>query len=226
MPPDQEATQPELVIFDCDGVLVDSEPVSNRVLADAIADAGLPITAEEVSRSFTAMQLTEIAAAVEERLGRGLPDDWIEAFEERRATEFRKGIDPIPGIAQALTRITAAGIQICVASQARREKTELTLGLTGLIDHFETAALFSSRMVPRGKPHPDVFLFAAREMGVEPDGCVVVEDAAPGARAGRLAGMRTLGYAPAGDGEHLADEGATVFTSMDELPALLALAES
>jgi HAD superfamily hydrolase (TIGR01509 family) len=218
-------TPPELVIFDCDGVLVDSEPVSNRVLAGAITEAGLPITAGEVSESFTAMRLDDIAAAVEKRLGRRLPEDWIEAFEERRAAEFRKGLDPIPGVAAILTRITASGIGICVASQARREKTELTLGLTGLIHHFEPDALFSSRMVPRGKPHPDLFLLAAQEMGADPADCVGVEDAALGARAGRLAGIRTLGYAPASDGESLAQEGASVFSSMDELPALLGLAE-
>jgi HAD superfamily hydrolase (TIGR01509 family) len=214
---------PELVIFDCDGVLVDSEPTSNRVMAGAIAEAGLPMTAEEVTGSFAGMRLDEIAAAVEKRLGESLPEGWIEAFEERRAAEFQKGLDPIPGAAGALGRITDAGITICVASQARREKTELTLGLTGLIEHFAPDALFSSRMVPRGKPHPDLFLYAAETMGADPDSCVVVEDGFLGVRAGRLAGMRVLGYSPGGQGERLTREGATVFTSMEELPALLGL---
>lgn len=214
---------PELVIFDCDGVLVDSEPVSNRVLAGAIAEAGLPITAEAVTESFAGMRLDEIAAAVEKRLGRSLPEDWIATFEERRAGEFRKGLDPIPGVAQVLTTIAASGTRACVASQASREKTELTLGLTGLIEHFEPDALFSSHMVKQGKPHPDLFLFAAQEMGADPESCVVVEDGVLGARAGRLAGMRTLGYAPTTDGGSLANEGATVFSSMEEVPALLGL---
>lgn len=191
---------PELVIFDCDGVLVDSEPISNRVLASAISETGLPITPAETAESFAGMRLDEIASAVEKRLGRSLPNGWVTSFEERRAAEFAKGMVAIPGIAQALTKITAAGIGVCVASQARQEKTELTLGLTGLIEHFEPGALFSSHMVARGKPNPDLFLFAAESMGSEPDRCVVVEDAVLGARAGRLAGMRTLGYAPAGDG--------------------------
>lgn len=213
----------ELAIFDCDGVLVDSEPASNRVLAATIAEAGLPIATEEATEAFAGMRLDEIAAAVEKRLGHSLPDSWIADFEARRADEFRKGLDRIPGVAQALAEIAASGIGICVASQARREKTELTLGLTGLIDHFEPEALFSSHMVERGKPHPDLFLFAAKKLGAEPGNCAVVEDGVLGARAGRLAGMRTLGYAPAGDGERLAREGAIVFTSMDEVPALLGL---
>jgi HAD superfamily hydrolase (TIGR01509 family) len=224
MAPDHEGKRPELVIFDCDGVLVDSEPTSNRVLASAISEAGLSITAAEVGESFEAMRLADIAAAVERQLGKPLPEDWIASFEQRRAAEFQKGLDPIPGIAEALARIITAGTRICVASQARREKTELTLDLTGLLEHFEPSALFSSTMVARGKPDPDLFLHAAQAMGAAPASCVVVEDAVPGARAGRLAGMPVLGYAPDGKGERLAHEGAVVFDSMEELPALLGLA--
>lgn len=215
---------PDLVIFDCDGVLVDTEPVSNRILAAAISEAGHAISAEEVAEAFEGMLLDDIAAAVEERLGKGLPEGWVVAFEERRAAEFRKGVEAVPGVADALRSIEAASVPVCVASQASRQKTELTLGLSGLIEHFAEDAIFSSRMVERGKPEPDLFLLAARSMGCGPAGCVVVEDGVPGARAGRLAGMGVLGYAPDGRGERLAGEGAETFESMAELPALLGLA--
>jgi HAD superfamily hydrolase (TIGR01509 family) len=216
---------PELVIFDCDGVLVDTEPVSNRVMAESITEAGLAMSAEEVADAFEGMRLDDIADKVEKRLGASLPEDWIPAFEERRAAEFRKGVKAIPGVDDALMRIGGAGVRACVASQASLEKTRLTLGLSGLIERFGEGALFSSRMVERGKPHPDLFLFAARSMECDPADCVVVEDGVLGARAGRLAGMSVLGYAPDGRGERLKDEGARTFESMAELPALLGLAK-
>jgi HAD superfamily hydrolase (TIGR01509 family) len=219
---------PELVIFDCDGVLVDSEPVSNRVLAATISVAGVPIDAAGVAERFESMRLEDIRAAVEEQRGEPLPDDWIEAFERRRAAEFRQGMEPIPGVEAVLLQIRAAGLAACVASQANVAKMELTLGLTGLISYFETAHLFSSRMVEHGKPHPELFLLAARKMGVDPARCVVIEDAAPGIRGALAAGMRALGYAPSVDGkqptqQRLEAAGATIFESMPELPALLGL---
>lgn len=215
--------QPTLVIFDCDGVLVDTEAISNRVMADAIGEAGLAMSVEEVTEAFEGMRLDDIAAAVEKRLGERLPEGRVIAFEERRAAEFRKGVQAVLGIVDALATIDAAGLRRCVASQASQQKMELTLGLSGLIDHFEKGSLFSSRLVERGKPHPDLFLLAARSMGFEPAGCVVVEDGVLGARAGRLAGMEVLGFAPDGRGDRLAREGARTFESMAELPRLLGL---
>lgn len=217
------ATQvlPPLVIFDCDGVLVDSEPTSNRVLAAAISEAGLAIEPDEVELEFEAMRLADIQARVEERLGRPLGGGWLGDFERRREAAFREGIDPVAGVEEVLRGLCAAGRPICVASQARREKTELTLGLTGLRSYFDDAALFSSTMVARGKPHPDLFLHAAATMGFEPARCVVVEDAVPGVEAALAAGMPALGYAPAGSDDRLARAGARVFGSMAELPGLL-----
>jgi HAD superfamily hydrolase (TIGR01509 family) len=217
---------PKLVIFDCDGVLVDTEPVSKRVMAEAIGETGLAMSTEEVTAAFEGMRLDDIAAAVESRIGRALPEGWVARFEERRAIEFRKGVDAIPGIADALTTIAAAGVPTCVASQASRQKMELTLGLSGLISRFDQNSLFSSRMVERGKPYPDLFLLAAESMRVSPADCVVVEDGVPGARAARLAGMDVLGYAPSANGERLAREGAKTFESMAQLPALLGLGDA
>lgn len=212
------------MIFDCDGVLVDTEPISNRVMASAISEAGLAMSTEEVAQAFEGMRLDDIASEVEKRHGAKLPEGWVVAFEERRAAEFRKGVEAIPGVAEALASIDAAGVRTCVASQASRQKIELTLGLSGLIDHFEESSIFSSRMVERGKPYPDLFLLAARSMRFHPASCVVVEDGILGARAGRLAGMDVFGYAPDGRSERLASEGARTFESMAELPALLGLA--
>ncbi len=212
---------PGLVIFDCDGVLVDTEATSNRVMAAAISEAGLSMTTEEVTAQFEGMRLDDIAAAVEDRLGTELPAGWVATFEERRAAEFRKGVRPVPGIDEAIAKIHSSGIPTCVASQASLEKMQLTLTLSNLIHHFPQHTLFSSRMVEHGKPHPELFLLAAASMGCGPAACIVVEDGVLGARAGRLAGMTVLGYAPYSDGARLAHEGAQTFRSMTELPGLL-----
>lgn len=212
-----------LAIFDCDGVLVDSEPISNRILAAAIGRAGIPMTPEEVTRTFEGMRLRDIQAVVERRLDKELPGTWLSDFEAKRATAFEKELTAILGIAAVLSRAVDSGVPMCVASQARREKMELTLGLTGLREFFPASALFSSTMVERGKPHPDLFLLAAESMGFEPNRCIVIEDGLPGVRAGRSAGMAVLGYAPDGDGDRLALGGARVFTSMEELPELIGL---
>jgi HAD superfamily hydrolase (TIGR01509 family) len=211
----------ELVIFDCDGVLVDSEATSNRVLAAAITAAGLAIGASEVGHHFEAMRLADIQAQVEEAVGRPLGEQWLLDFERRREAAFREGMDAIDGVEAVLTRLRAAGRPTCVASQARLEKTELTLSLTGLRSYFADSVLFSSTMVERGKPHPDLFLHAAATMGVEPPRCVVVEDAVPGVQAALAAGMPALGYAPPGSDDRLARAGAHAFASMAELPGLL-----
>lgn len=211
-----------LLIFDCDGVLVDSEPTSNRVLAAAISAVGLPMSAEQVADSFEGMRLADIQSGVEAQLGRRLPAGWLADFEADRVAAFEKDLAPVSGIDAVLEQAVAAGIPMCVASQARREKTALTLGLTGLRRFFPEAVLFSSTMVEHGKPHPGLFLLAAETMGVDPADCVVVEDGVLGVKAGRAAGMRVLGYAPAGcDADRLSKKGAEVFRSMAELPALL-----
>lgn len=216
-----DASAVQLVIFDCDGVLVDTEATSNQVLAEAISAVGLPIDAGDVSRQFEAMRLAEIQTQVEERVGRRLGEKWLLDFERRREAAFREGLDAIDGVEEVLLGLHAAGRPICVASQARVEKTELTLGLTGLRDYFDDDALFSSTMVERGKPHPDLFLHAAATMGVEPSRCIVVEDAVPGVQAALAAGMPALGYAPPGSDDRLARAGARTVATMAELPGLL-----
>ncbi|HTA37122.1 MAG TPA: HAD family phosphatase [Solirubrobacteraceae bacterium] len=212
-----------LVIFDCDGVLVDSEPTSNRVMTAAINDIGLAMSVDEVANSFQAKLLSEIVAELEARRGgKPLPDGWLAAFERDRADAFREQLEPIDGIREVLQTLSEQGVARCVATQASIAKTELTLGLTGLRRFFGADALFSARMVERGKPHPDVFLLAASAMGAAPERCVVVEDAVAGVLGARAAGMAVLGFAPReAAAASLRAAGAEVFASMERLPALL-----
>jgi HAD superfamily hydrolase (TIGR01509 family) len=147
----------------------------------------------------------------------------LDRFQAERAEEFRQELKPVPGAAEAVRRVQAAGVRVCVASQGKLEKTRLTLRLTGLDRLIPGDAVFSAYSVPRGKPDPDLFLYAARQMGAEPAACVVVEDTASGVRAAVAARMRVLGYAADSDEPALRDAGAQVFYSLDELPDLLGL---
>jgi HAD superfamily hydrolase (TIGR01509 family) len=214
-----------LVIFDCDGVLVDSEPISNRVLAEALTAEGLPTTLEEALVEYKGLLLSDVVARAEAKLGRALPEDWVARYERERVEAFRHELKPIPGAAAAVERVIAAGLAVCVASQGKLSKTQLTLTLAGLRDLFPPEARFSAYSVPRGKPHPDLFLHAAGVMEAEPSRCVVVEDTPIGVTAAVGAGMRVLGFAADdADGAGLREAGAELcFSSLAELPALLGL---
>jgi HAD superfamily hydrolase (TIGR01509 family) len=211
--------RPRLVIFDCDGVLVDSELISNAVLARTLTAAGLPTSTEQALRTYQGLMLDDIVGRAQGIHGRRLPPGFLKEFQRARAVEFETSLAPVPGAEDAVRAIKAAGIGVCVASQGQRVKTELTLGLTGLRALFEDGALFSAYDVPRGKPHPDLFLHAAAVMGAAPHETVVVEDSASGVQAASAAEMRVLGYAPGGDGAALRGAGAEVVRAMDEVPA-------
>ena len=213
----------KLVIFDCDGVLVDSEPISNGVLARMLTAEGLPTTLAEARRDYQGLLLGEVLLSAETKLGRPLPHGWLARYERERSVAFRDELKPVAGAAEAVRRVSAAGIAVCVASQGKLEKTRLTLGLTGLRELFGPGALFSAESVPRGKPHPDLFLHAASVMGSSPASSVVVEDTPSGVTAAVSAGMRALGYAADSDEVALREAGAETFHSLDELPRLLAL---
>jgi HAD superfamily hydrolase (TIGR01509 family) len=214
---------PELVIFDCDGVLVDSEVISNRVLARLLTDEGLPMTLAETRRDYQGLLLDEIVTRTEQLYGRRLPAGFLDRFQERRAEEFRRELKPVPGAAETVARIKAAGIPVCVATQGKMEKTRLTLELTGLDRLFESRAVFSAYQVARGKPHPDLFLHAASEMGADPSGCVAIEDTPSGVAAAVAAGMRVFGYTADSDAEALRRAGAELLDSLDRLPGVLGL---
>jgi HAD superfamily hydrolase (TIGR01509 family) len=207
----------DLIIFDCDGVLVDSEPLANRVFAEALDEVGLAMSFDEVCATFVGLSMSRCVEIVEQRLGRELPADFVPRLQQRTFDAFRADLQAVPGVAGALDRIAAP---VCVASSGEHDKMNLTLGLTGLLPRF-AGRMFSATEVARGKPWPDLFLHAAATLGAAPERCAVVEDSLPGIRAARAARMAAFGYAPRDDGAPLAASGATVFRSMKELPALL-----
>ncbi|MGF1594217.1 MAG: HAD family hydrolase [Kiloniellaceae bacterium] len=213
---------PALVIFDCDGVLVDSEAIANRIMAETITASGIPITYEDCRARFVGGTLQRVMDTVEQWLGRPLPPGWKEDFEARRDEAFRRELHPVPGVAAAIEAIRAGGAEVCVASSGSPEKMELTLGLTGLRHHFGER-LFSANMVAQGKPEPDIFLHAAERMGCLPETCVVVEDSLLGVTAGVAAGMRVLAYAAESDPAILKAAGGHPFADMTELPGLLGI---
>ncbi|BAL87767.1 putative haloacid dehalogenase-like hydrolase [Actinoplanes missouriensis 431] len=208
----------DLVIFDCDGVLVDSERIAVRVNVDITAQLGWPLTAAEVIDRFIGRSHASIAEIIAAELGAEAAATWTDRFE----TELRQAVDAeltaVDGIEEALGRITAP---TCVASSGTPEKLRHTLGRTGLYPHF-AGRIFSATEVPRGKPAPDLFLHAAARMGVSPQGCVVVEDSQYGVQAARAAGMRCLAYAGGlTAADRLQGPGTIVFDDMRDLPALL-----
>jgi HAD superfamily hydrolase (TIGR01509 family) len=213
----------QLVIFDCDGVLVDSEVISNDVLASSLTDQGLPTTLAEARRDYQGLLLADIDSRAQAKLGRPLANDWLERYERDRTEAFHRELRPVPGAAETVKRITAAGVQVCVASQGKLSKTRLSLRLTKLDGLFPEEVLFSAYSVARGKPHPDLFLHAAQAMAVEPSRCAVVEDTSSGVTAAVSAGMRVLGYAADSDAAALSRAGAETLFALDELPALLGL---
>ncbi len=213
----------DLVIFDCDGVLVDSEPISNAVFAQMLGGLGLTMTLEQARAAFQGLRLDGVVAEAERRLGRSLPAGWLQSYERRRSEVFRRELSPIDGAAAAVRTISDAGIAVCVASQGKVEKTELSLRLTGLDTLFAADALFSAHTVKHGKPAPDLFLHAAATMGTRPDRCAVVEDTALGVTAAVRAGMRVLGLAADSEENALRQAGAEVIYSLRELPERLRL---
>ncbi len=180
----------QLVIFDCDGVLVDSEPISLRTFTEALHDLGLDLSEEQMFDNFVGYSMKHCMELVHKLLGRPTPENFVAELQARTFERFKAELKPMPGIAQALDELS---VPFCVASSGAHEKMRTTLGITGLLPRFE-GKMFSATQVARGKPAPDVYLFAAAQMGVEPGRCVVVEDAPPGVQAGVAAGMRVLGF--------------------------------
>lgn len=207
----------ELVIFDCDGILVDSDSISLQIQAEALTELGLPMTFDECFREFAGIGMPRTIEIVEQRLGRPIPKGWEQALQQRVYEAFERELKPVPGIVPALEAIDA---DVCVASSGTHEKMKLTLGLTGLYDRFE-GRIFSSTEVPRAKPAPDLFLHAASELQKQPSNCVVVEDSPAGVEAARAAGMYALAYAATTPASVLQGPNTTVFEDMRELPRLL-----
>jgi HAD superfamily hydrolase (TIGR01509 family) len=206
----------ELVVFDCDGVLVDSERLAVRTEAEILCSLGWPITEAEVIERFVGRSAEYMHGQIEARLGRSI--DWERDFESRYREVFERELRPVEGITEALDAIETPS---CVASSGTHAKIRFSLGLTGLLGDFQ-GRIFSVQDVTRGKPAPDLFLYAAKQMGARPEACVVVEDSPAGVEAALAAGMAAFAFAggvvPA---ERLRRDGVTVFEDMCLLPELL-----
>ena len=207
-----------LVIFDCDGVLVDSERVAVRIDVVMLAELGWVMTEAEVVERFMGRTDEYMVSQIEAHLGRPLPANWEEPFQRLYREAFEAGLQPVPGILEVLDEIPTP---TCVASSCTHERLRYTLGLTGLYTRF-VGRIFSAGDVAQGKPAPDLFLHAANRMGADPSECAVVEDSRYGIEAARAAGMRAFGYAGGLTPRHrLEGIGTVVFQDMRELPRLL-----
>ena len=207
-----------LVIFDCDGVLVDSEPIANRVLRQLLGEQGLMLTPEAMAERFVGRSMAACLAQASALLGRALPADFEAQHDRRLFAALAAELAPVPGVTRVLDGL---GLPYCVASNGSPAKLRFSLAKVGLLPRFGDR-LFSAAEVARAKPAPDLFLHAAQRMGVAPATCVVVEDTPTGVAAGVAAGMTVLGFAAALPAARLHAAGAhRVFADMCELPALL-----
>ncbi|MCU0941427.1 MAG: HAD family phosphatase [Hydrogenophaga sp.] len=208
----------DAVLFDCDGVLVDSEPITNGVLREVLNESGWAITPDECERLFIGRAVRDQRALIEAETGRPLTDAWMQAFYERRNARLRAELQAIEGVHEAVAHLHAlVGGRIACASGADRPKVVMQLDQVGLRRWFGDA-IFSGHDLPRSKPHPDVYLAAAAHLGVDPARCLVIEDTAPGAQAGLAAGATVWGFCMQGHGR--AFDGlpvARVFHHMREL---------
>lgn len=217
---------PSLVIFDCDGVLIDSEIIAARAQSRALAAHGIAITPEEAARRFAGIPDADMWQTLQQESACSLPEGFAREYADGLAATFRQELRALPGALETVRALRERGPQVCVASSSTPPKLEAALKLVGLWDEF-APHVFSTAQVAHGKPAPDVFLFAARQMRVAILDCVVVEDSVPGVRAARAARMRAVGYVGASHNgpdqrQRLLDEGASdVIDDLRRLPELL-----
>ena len=208
----------QLVIFDCDGVLVDSEPLSCQLFVEALADLGLNVTLAECVDSFVGRPAETNIATIEQMLGKPVPANFLADLIARSEIHFEKHLQAVPGVKTALMQIE---LPVCVASSSAPDVIRKSLALTGLLERFGDN-IFSSTQVKNGKPAPDIFLFAAKNMQAQPGDCVVVEDSVAGVQAARAAGMNVLAYTGTFSKQALKEAGAhTLFDDMSMLPQLI-----
>lgn len=211
---------PDLVIFDCDGVLVESEPISNQAMADNLARYGLRLTLAEAMAAFVGNTMPGVEVKARE-MGATLPDGWLEEIDAEINARLAVAVEPVVGVPALLDRLDTAQLPYCVASNGSDAKMAITLGRTGLLPRVE-GRIFSALTLGVSKPDPDLFEIAARDMGVVSNRAVVIEDSGSGALAAKRAGMRCFGYAPDGS-DALAKHDAHIFRDMADLPGLLGL---
>ncbi|MGW4562843.1 HAD family hydrolase [Streptomyces sp. NPDC004561] len=210
----------DLVIFDNDGVLADSEPISNRHLAAYLTELGHPTSYEDSLRDYMGSAMHRIHELVLERTGQRLPDGFDDVFHARVFAAFERELQPVPGVAGVLEKLAADGTPYCVASSGSHERIRVGHRTTGLDRWFQEERIFSSQDVGRGKPEPDLFLYAAERMGVAPERCVVVEDSPLGVQAAVAAGMDVYGFTAMTPAARLTGANQ-LFSTMGELADLL-----
>jgi HAD superfamily hydrolase (TIGR01509 family) len=218
----------KLIIFDCDGVLIDSEALCARVVAEILAAEGWIMTAEEHEQRFTGMSFHSMVPIIEAHLGRSLGAGWIDKVVTTVTAAMAEGVEPIPGARQALEAATAMGLKWRIASNSSHVEMDAKFartGWTGLVANRVHSAFDVIAAGGAGKPAPDLFLAAAAAGGVAPSHCLVIEDSLAGVTAARAAGMDCLGLVRHGAGEALREAGAVVFRSMHEIPHLLRAAK-
>jgi HAD superfamily hydrolase (TIGR01509 family) len=214
----------DLVIFDCDGVLVDSEPIAARIGAAVLTDLGWKVTPEELIHRFAGCTDDDWRAGVEAELGRSLEEGWEEPYQAWYDDAFTAELKAVPGAAAAIEAIAALGLKYCVASNGSHAKIASNLGRVGLAEAFE-GRRFSAQDVDQGKPAPDLFLHAAAAMRVPPERCVVVEDTPTGLAAARSAGMRAIAYVSGLiPSDRLAGPATTLVHDLADLPVLIGVA--
>jgi HAD superfamily hydrolase (TIGR01509 family) len=214
----QRLNQPALIIFDCDGVLIDSEPITGRVFAEMAQEQGLDWPADEIQRQFLGRAMRECVRIIEDAIGRKLDEQFIDEYRARRNDALRRDLKPTPGLREMLE---ALDVPYCVASNGEASKMEVTLEVVGIRELFE-GRIFSVADVQKPKPAPDLYLHAARVLHAMPERCVVVEDSLTGIEAGVRAGMRVVGYTSAHPKPRLEAAGATlVLDDITRLPEAL-----
>jgi HAD superfamily hydrolase (TIGR01509 family) len=215
----EQMKQCNLIIFDCDGVLVDSEPLSAAVVCEMVSEFGLQMEVDDVLERFNGRKVTDWVAEIETALNRPIAETFIPEFRRRAAEKFRTSLMPVPGIKALLEELEKP---YCLASSGPLSKIQLTLSLTGLL-HFFDGKIFSGYEVGVWKPDPGLFLHAAAALKTPPQQCVVIEDSHAGIQAGLSAGMTVFHYNPKAESSPCNHEGVLTFTSMDQVPALLGL---
>jgi len=214
----------ELVIFDCDGVLIDSEALCNRVVAEILTEAGWSMTAEECNDRFIGMSFYSMQPEIEARLGRSLGDDWVDRVVDVVTATMEREAEPVAGAREALDAVMAMGLNWRIASNSSHQEMAAKFGRAGwleLVDGRVHSAVDVIALGGAGKPAPDLFLATAAAAAVAPAHCLVIEDSIHGATAARAAGMDCLGFIPHGETAALRAVGAVPFHSMHDLPALL-----